>query len=277
MILTAPARAGALTLWGQQNNPFFAWDNLAAAATLSGSTAATDGALANAVTGTTYDYYTPTTGAGTVEFIAAFGTAQALTFIGMAAHNLGTLGLEAYAEYSTNSGSSWTDGGAGVASPTDDSPIAWRMTGDASATHWRIRIMGGSSTVIPSIGVAFFGHDLVMPDRFYQGFSPRITPTEVALQSNVSVGNHLLGSSVVYSGSTLSAGFTLVRPDFVRGAFKPFQVAFNEGKPCFFAWRPEKYPEDLHYCWRDGGVIRPQNTSVTDYMSFDLNMRLHDG
>lgn len=277
MIVTSPARAAALTLADQANNPFVAWDNLAATATLSGSTPADDGAYANAVTGTTYDYFTPTTGAGTVEFRAKFGSAKALTFAGIAAHNLGEHGMSAYVEYSTNNGASWTDGGAGVINPDDDSPIAWRMNGDASADFWRVRLVGGSASKVPSLGVVFFGDDLVIPTRIYQGFAPRITPTEVALQSNVSIGNHLLGSSVVFQGSRISAGFTLVSPTFIRGDFKPFQTAFNSGQPCFFGWRPEKYADDLHYCWRDGGVIRPDNSGPKDYMGFNLDMRCHDG
>ena len=277
MIVIEPTRAAALTLAQQQNNPFVAWDNIAATATLSGSTPAVDGAFANAVAGTTYDFYTPATGAGSIEFRAKFSSARAITFAGIAAHNLGEHGLTARVQYSTNNGATWTDGGAGFVNPTDDSPIAWRMNGDNSADFWRILIFGGSVSKVPSIGVVFFGDELVMPDRFYQGFTPAISPTEVALQSNVSIGNHLLGSSVVFQGSTLAAEFTLVPPAFVRGDFAPFQIAFNRGQPLFFAWRPETYEDDLHYCWRDGAVIRPDNGGPKAYMSFTLQMRAHDG
>jgi hypothetical protein len=277
MIVTSPSRAATLTLADQANNPFVAWDNLAATATLSGSAPASDGAFANAVTGTTYDFFTPASGSGTVEFRVKFGGARAITFAGIAAHNLGEHGLSARVQYSLNNGATWADGGAGVVSPDEDSPIGWRMDGEVSADFWRIAVTGGSAGRVPSLGVVFFGDDLVIPTRIYEGFAPRITPTEVALQSNVSIGNHLLGSSVVFTGSKITADFTLVPPTFIRGGFKPFQTEFNQGKPCFFGWRPEKYAEDLHYGWRDGGVIRPDNTGPKDYMGFNLDMRCHDG
>lgn len=277
MIALSPARAAALTLAGQENNPFVAWDNLAKTATLSGSTPAPDGAYANAVSGCTFDYFTPTTGAGTVDFRVKFTSPRAITFAGIASHNLGEHGISAYVEYSTNNGASWTDGGAGVISPTDDNPIAWRMSGDATADFWRVRLIGGSALKVPSLGVVFFGDDLVIPTRFYQGFRPIITPTEVALQSNVSIGNHLLGSTVVYSGSTVDVPLTLLKPEFVRGPWKPFQAAFNAGTGCFIGWRPEKYEADLYFGWRDGGVIRPENSGPKDYMSVNFSMRCIDG
>jgi hypothetical protein len=100
----------------------------------------------------------------------------------------------------------------------------------------------------------------------YQGFSPVIVPTEVQLQSNVSVGGNLMGSSVVMEGSTLTAELRNVDPAFIRGAaFKDFMQSFNRGKPFYFSWRPTKYPEDVHYCWRDGAVIRPDNAGPRDF------------
>lgn len=277
MIVTSPTRATALTLAGLANNPFFAWENLGSDATLTGSAAAPDGSMANAVSGTTYDYFTPANGAGSIEFRAKFPTAKPVTFAGLAAHNLGDIGASVSVGYSSNNGATWTDGGAGFVNPEDNRPIGWRMSDDVNSNFWRVLVTGGSSTRVPSLGVVFFGEELIMPTRIFQGFQPILTPTEVALQSNVSIGNHLLGSSVVFSGSTLSAQFSHLKPTFVRDQFLEFQRSFNEGRPCFFGWRPEKYSRDLHYGWRDGAIVRPDQNGPKDYMSADIEMRCHDG
>jgi hypothetical protein len=129
-----------------------------------------------------------------------------------------------------------------------------------------------------SVGVCFFGSDLVFPRRFYQGFAPPIWATEVQLQSNVSVGGNLIGTSVVAKGSTMSFTVNNVDPEFIRGVRFPFFAkSFNEGAPFFMAWRPKKYDGDLYYCWRDGGTLRPTNSGPRDLMSVELSCRVYEG
>ena len=50
-IAVSTARASALSSADQSNNPFVAWNNLGAAATLGGTAVVTGGEAANAVTG----------------------------------------------------------------------------------------------------------------------------------------------------------------------------------------------------------------------------------
>jgi hypothetical protein len=143
--------------------------------------------------------------------------------------------------------------------------------------HWRFSFTGLASMAELSVGVAFLGNDLIIPRRMYQGFAPVITPTEVELQSNVSVGNELLGSSVIGRGSMLSAAVQNVPENFIRGgSWKSFQRHFNDGGGFFFAWRPRKYVNDLHYCWRNGGTLRPVNSGPRDLMSFEMSAQVHN-
>jgi hypothetical protein len=275
MIKIASARTTALGT--TTDNPFIAWDNLAATATLGGAATLTDGAASNAVDGNTYDYWLPNVTGATCSFRVTFGAARTISFVGIAAHNLATLGLSAQVQRSTDGGATWLAAGAGSAAPTDDSPVGWRMvTTGADAADWRILISGTSAGMAVQIGVVFFGDDLVFPQRFYQGFSPVISPTEVQLQSNVSAGGNLLGSSVVRRGSTLQAPFRNIDPTFVRSSMAGLIPHFNEGGGVFFAWRPATYSEDLHYAWREGDVIRPANSDVLNLMTFNLAMRVHE-
>jgi len=278
-IAISTARAATLTAAGQENNPFFMWENLARGETIAGTPLLPGGAAENATGGATNNYWLPDVTGTTARFRVTFGTARTISFVGIAAHNIADYAGDVSIQRSNNSGATWSDGGAGTISPTDNSPIAFRMveTG-ANCADWRINITGLTAGDGIAIGVAFFGDEIVMPQRFYQGFAPVITPTEVELKSNVSVGGKLIGSSVTKRGSRLSTSFDHIDPTFLRGdTWKEFQAAYNDGNPAFFGWRPEKYPEDLHYIWRDGAVIRPENSGPRDLMSVAIQARAYEG
>jgi hypothetical protein len=203
-----------------------------------------------------------------------FGSATSISFAALAAHNAGTLDATVAIQHSPDN-VTWT--AADDDTPADDTPIAFRFVA-ISRRYWRFTFNGLTAGDPLAIGVAFLGNETIIPRRFYQGFSPIITSTEVALQSNVSVGGNLLGSTVVGTGSTFSATVGNVDATFVRGAdFVAFMTAFGRGSPFFFGWRPAKYPQDLHYAWRDGDVIRPENSGPRDLMSFSINARAYDG
>lgn len=276
-IVTASARASELT--GQTDNPFIAWDNLGAGAgvTYAGGATLAGGGAANAFTGSTYDYWLADVTTTMAGLWVIFPSAITINFVGIAAHNIGTLGATVRVQRSTDSGATWADAGAGATTPTDDAAIGFRMKSTGNdATHWRIWVSGLTAGDPLAIGVAFFGNEMVMPTRFYDGFSPIITPTEVQLQSNVTVGGNFLGQSVIAQGSTIRAEFQHLDPAFVRGDFKGFQTAFNRGAPFFFAWRPTTWANDLHYCWRDGDVIRPTNAGGLNFMSLGLSARAYE-
>ena len=273
MIYTTDARLIELTNRGEENNPFVAWDNLGADAVLSGlGTVQSGGDRANAVTGSTYDRWRALESSGQASLQFDFGTAQEITFAALVAHNAGTLGASVAVQHSPDA-STWTTPVAAV-SPANDAPLAWRMAEGTSARYFRFLFAGIPSSGIASAGVAFLGYDLVFPQRFYQGFSPVLTPTEVQLQSNVSQGGELLGSSVVSRGSRISAAVSHIPADFIRGEdWLAFQRSFNGGAGFFFGWRPLKYAQDVHYCWRDGDVIRPDNSGPRDLMSVSISAR----
>ena len=275
-IAVSTARASALSSADQSNNPFVAWNNLGAAATLGGTAVVTGGEAANAVTGSTYDKWRPDVTATTATLTFDFGSAVNISFAAIASHNTATYGASVRVQRSTD-GSTWADAGAGIVTPATNAPVAWRMvTTSNDAQYWRFYWTGLTAGDDLAVGIAFMGDDLVIPRRLYQGFAPVLTNTEVQLQSNVSIGAHLLGSSVISRGSRLSAEITYVDPTFIRSAtWLAFQTSFGEGKGFFFAWRPTKYVDDLHYCARDGDVIRPANSGPRDLMSIGFSARVY--
>lgn len=276
MIYTATAKTTALEAAGQENNPVVAWSNLGAYATLGGTAVLTGGDRANAVTGTTYDKWRPDVTSTTAELTFTFASATEINFGAIAVHNLSDFGGSMKLMHSTD-GISWTDAGAGQVTPSDNGLIAFRLASGISKQYWKFYFSGLTASDLLSVGVAFIGIETIIPTKIYQGFSPVITATEVSLQSNVSAGGHLLGSIVVSSGSTFSSDFSNLSPTFIRGAdWLDFQTQFNAGSGFFLAWRPAKYAQDVHYCAREGSVLRPTNSGPNDLMSISMPVRVYD-
>lgn len=270
-IVTGATRAATLAAAEQSNNAFVTPEP-STGGTATTATGTEVEAASNALTGTTFDPWVATPASSTARLQVVYSSSQTPTIGAIAAHNLSDVDASVRLQYSTNSGSSWSDCGAGIVTPSDNQAIAWRFEG-VTADYWRLEITSASDDV--SIGVLVIGSEIIIPQRIYQGFAPALTPTEVDLTTNVSEGAHLLGSAAVARGSTLSAEFSHIDPTFIRGAdWLAFQRRYNSGEGCFLGWRPTKY-NDLHYIWR-AAPIRPSNTGPADLMGFAVQARAYD-
>ena len=276
MIYTTIERTSELRFARENNNPFVAWDNLARNATISGTTPLSGGDGFNAVNGTTADYWLPDVTGETATLIIDLPSLSEISCVAIAAHNLHEFGGSVSAEMATLApGAGYVSCGE-VVTPDDGGVIMWRFK---ETTQGRVSLTFSGLTAgdALAVGVVFVGNDVVIPSRIYQGFAPVITPNLVTLTSKVSEGGNLMGSSFVSAGSTAEMSLTYIRPSFIRGTFKPFMKHYNEGGGFFWAWRPEKYPEDVHYGWRSGAVLNPTNSGPKDYMDISLSMRVHNG
>lgn len=269
-IVTQPYRASALATAGRTNNPFFLFDNLITAYTAPDG-AQSGGPVANLSSPATAKYVFPTANAdGTyrIQFTASGG----LSCVGLASHNLATVGATVQIQY--QSGSSWIDSGAGTVTPSDNQAIVWRFA-ERTATNWRVLISGSPSSQ-PIFAILQAGIELIIEQRVYTGYAPPIRPNRVAIETNVTEGGHYTGAAVSRTGSTTSVSFTHIEPTFIRGdTFKSFITHFNSARPFFWAWRPTQYDE-VFYSWREGNSLQPQNSGPQRFMSFGLSMRLHD-
>ncbi len=275
-IATDPVLAATLLAAGEENNPFIAHLNKGADATATTALGTELTAASNATSGATYNFWSATpTVAGSARLQFVFGSDVVVNFVGIAAHNLGTIGATVKVSYSTDSGATWTDSAAGSVTPTDDQAIGFRFE-NVDVDYWRIAVTdAGTNDVV--IGVALISKYLTIPQRIYQGYAPPITRTDVTLQSNVSEGGHLLGSSVTRRSSRAAASLDLISPTFFRGInWGNFQEKFNSGGGFFWAWRPDDYADDLFYAWRSGPPLTPTNAGPNELMAVEMNMRLYD-
>ena len=276
VIVTGTAKAFALNAAGQENNPFVAHDNIGKSATVTTVTGTEVFPAVNAVSAGTYNFWeaTPAGGFATVRF--SFPAPVTLGFIGIAAHNFATVQCAVRIQYSTNGGTSWTTEPGTEISPADNKALGFRFS-DRVAQDWRVLTRDHAVAGNVRVGVILLSKEILIPQRLYQGYAPAITPTKVEAQTNVSEGGHMLAASAFVRGSHEAVPFEHVDDTFIRGAdWMNFQGAFNKGDPCFWGWRPEKYPGDIHYAWREGAAIRPENSGPKALMSFSMNMRLFE-
>jgi hypothetical protein len=274
-MVISSAVASALSSAGTSNNPLIIWDALdGGSGTWSTDTGTEVNDAAYAGTGTTFDHWQATpNGSNQVALMLDFGSAQSVSFVGIASHNLSDIGASVKID-SSNAGTAgtWTPR-SGTTTPSDNQAIGFYFS-SVSARYWRVWITNATDDV--SIAVAVFGTPITLEQRIYANYVPPITPTNVELQSNVSEGGHLLGASVTRQGSSAQASLAHIDPATLRGAtWKAFQQHFNNGGGMFWAWRPTKYG-DLYYAWRDGGPIVPKNMGVNELMQFDMAMRFYD-
>ena len=272
-IKISTAKRASLDANGSANNPVIAWDNLIYDAAMSTDTGTETESAAYLQTGSTYDPWAATPSSGNIVVSADMGAAQRISFAAIAYHNLAAVGASIAFEVSTDGGSTWADCGCGAVTPTDKQAIGFYFV-DHDATDVRLSITGATDEVY--IGALFVCDPIISPRRIYRGYAPPITPNSVQLQTNVSGGNHLLGSAIVSTGSSATANLQNLPADFVRGAdWVAFQKHFNTGNGFFWAWRPAKYG-DLFFAWRGGNVIAPPNDGPNGLVSASIEMSFHD-
>lgn len=273
-ILIDPVLAGSLATSGTSNNPVIAWDNKFNDATSVVTTAGTDvepPTLAGDIG--TYNAWVCTPNVfSAATFELTFASPVTFDFVGLAAHNLGTINASVTIEYFDGG---WQDVGSGPAIPVDNQAIGFYFDAKTS-DQWRVRVNNVSQNV--QIGIASFSTALTLDQRIFQGYAPPLTPNVVDLQTNVSEGANLLGVASVARGSVVEASVTLLDGAYIRSSdWLNFQRHFNNGAPFFWAWRPTQY-NDLFYAWRpqSAATIAPDNSGPKDRMSLTMGMRFYD-
>ncbi|RFA24344.1 hypothetical protein CAI21_21965, partial [Alkalilimnicola ehrlichii] len=227
------------------NAPVFGYQNLLAEGELTASSETADGYAENALIGTT-DFWTPETVPATLE--VQLPAVRAADYAGIEAHTLGDAECSVYIEY--HDGNDWVTAASG--STGDNRGLAF-LFDEQSSDRWRLRVEGSAP---PSIGVVHIGKALRGQRRLYQGHTPIRFGETVRLLVNESETGQLIGNSVIRYGAGTTIELDNLTPDWVRGPLEPFRKHFNQGLPFFWLWRPGKYPDEVAYCWRQGGELQ---------------------
>lgn len=197
---------------------------------------------------TTWERWKPASLPATLTIDA--GSAVSGSYLGIAAHTLGSNGCTVTYEYS-NDGSEWIQ--IEAFEPANDRAIMVLFT-EIQAQYWRLTIDG---TTAPTVGVVYIGDVLVMQRRIYGGHSPIDLSRTTEIRPNRSEKGQWLGRSIIRQGRATSFSWEHLTPAWYRDNFDPFVASARE-YPFFISWYPDKYPEAVAYCWTNRD-IQPSN------------------
>lgn len=237
------------------NNPRIGWQNLLREAEVSATGQSGQNAPDATQNALTWDFWIPNALPANITY--TLEEAADFDYIGIASHTIGTDG--ATVTFSYHDGSDWVD--IKTVSPSDNSPIIL-LFNEIETDQIRISLTG---TANPAVGVVYAGKILVSQRRIYQGHTPITLGKRTTIRPQRSEGGQWLGRSIVREGAETSISLSNLTADWVREYFKPFMDSAIK-YPFFFAWRGEKFPEEVAYCWTDQDIV-PSNSGPRDFMS----------
>ena len=120
------------------------------------------------------------------------------------------------------------------------------------------------------IAVIYCGLGIRLERNIYVGHTPITMGRDRTSINGVSQSGEYLGEIVTNQSLSTNVTLSNLTPDWYRTNLDPF-FSRNPRAPCFWAWRPSKYPAEVGYCWVTGNP-RPTNSRANGMMdvSWDL-------
>lgn len=244
-------------------NPRIGWCRLSG--TVAASTSAAGFAAANAATVRTDSFWRPTALAATWRLDA--GSAQSVSYCGIAAHDLGSKGCTILVQSSTDD-AAWTT--RATITPTDDSAIL-ALFATVSARYWRLSISGSGGN--PTLGVIQFGAvtEFPRPSTFAPSMSFERTRT-AAYSANITEGGQWVGRTRVRTMLTPKMTVDHLSETWIAAEWDPLALS-AETAPFFIADRPADFPKSVAYAWAQSDLRAERNApnaAIANSVTFDL-------
>jgi len=251
MVLSPVANISKFGIMGFQTN--------ANEATVSATSETMDSPISNIVNpATSYRWSASSTA---TQSIYISNSNKEIDYIGIASHNLAQLGLTVSIYY---------DGILVVpaAAVSDNQAILFALNLASPATV-ELRITG--ATTIPQIAVLYCGLALRLERSIYVGHTPITMGRDRKAINGVSENGQYLGEAVLSESFSTSVRLQNLTPAWYRSDLDPYFAA-KPRVPCFYAWRPDGYADEVGYCWVEGNP-RPVNSLSNGMMSIDWTFR----
>lgn len=228
------------------NYPRIGWRRITG--TISASTAEAGFAASNAGNPRTDSFWRPTEAPATWAIDA--GSAVSVSYVGIAAHDLGAQAATVVVESSANN----TDWTARLTVAPNNTAL-FGLFAVVSARYWRIRISSASAP--PTLGVIQFGAVTEVPQRAQYVGSVSFDRAEVIdIDQNVSEGGQWLGASVRQRFLDLSMSVAHLSETWVASEWNPFSAHARRAQPFFVADRPGEFVNSCAYAWTQSD-LRP--------------------
>lgn len=185
----------------------------------------------------------------------------AVDYLGFARHNLNQAGLMLTLKFD----------GVVVLGPIAVAETQAQLLLFAEAAPATIELEITGATNAPKIAVVYLGQSLKLERGIYVGHTPITYGRERDAVNGVSQGGEWIGR--VELNETLQTSVTLknLTPMWYRNSLDPYFRA-SPRKPCFWAWRPDKYSTEVGYCWVEGNP-KPVNQRSNGMMSITWSFR----
>jgi hypothetical protein len=166
---------------------------------------------------------------------------QSVDYVGLARHNLNQTGLTVSLKF---------DGITILQNETvSDIQAIMLLVNEAAPDNVQIIINGATNA--PQIGVIYVGKALQLERNIYVGHTPITYGRNRKTVNGVSENGQYLGEIVVRQTNMTSVNLQNLTPDWYRSFLDPF-FKLTPRVPCFWAWRPQGYPDEVGYCWIEG-------------------------
>lgn len=185
-----------------------------------------------------------------------------LSYIALAAHNLGSLGVTVRIEVSDGLGG--FDNASGHIAPADDTPFIYLFK-EIETDLFRLRFKQDIAT----IGVVYAGEAIEVPVRAYTSIG---TPANIARKTEFDVNRTssgaFVGRSVRRDRNVAPYPIEHVSEYWVQNTLDPFieDAILN---PYFLAENPHQYPDATQYKWAEKDIM-PKRMGVKNLMSVTL-------
>jgi hypothetical protein len=171
--------------------------------------------------------------------------------------------------YSSDDGSAWT---LRVTAPAYKMRNSMTFFDAVDAPFWYVQAVGFSSVAVIKLGRA-----VRMDQRNYQGVAPTAFNQSVNMTPQSMSMGQWLGRQAYGRTGGMSYQFDHTTATWIRTNAMTMIEALREGAGVFYAWRPDKYPQDVIY----GHLSNPvnlTNTGTLSYMSGTIAIDgVHDG
>jgi hypothetical protein len=235
------------------------FDNIVTTTNITATSSTTENPITNVTNPATAHLWEATSAA--TQTITVDVDGSEVDYIGIARHNLNQIGLTVSIKYN----------GVTVvpAQAISDTQAILFLRGAATPTTIEIIISG--ATEAPKIGVLYIGKKLELQRGLYVGHTPITYGRDRVTVNGVSENGQYLGEVVVRQTNSTQVSLQNLTPDWYRSMLDPY-FSMIPRKPCFFAWKPAKYPAEVGYVWVEGNP-RPVNQRSNGMMSIDWNFK----
>ena len=188
---------------------------------------------------------------------AAYGSAVAIGYLALFAHNLDEVGASVMLQHSDDD-VTYTDALGAAITPTNKQMI-FRLVSAGSHAYWRLNITGASAA--PYIAFASIGQALALPKGPRVGFAPPLT-VGLEIEDGVSRGGWLLSMSRYLQPESLTIEQERVDPSWVDTYWPQIHRRVTK-RPFVFAWDVENHPDQAYYCWPASRLAQPRWATPT--------------